>query len=118
MNGAILWCKLLVAGALVGLLAFTGCGDPMVGADSSAVGGSCDRHSDCDDICLSDWPGGMCTILCDDDADCPLDTACIQKEHGVCLLECQRDRDCPGGYECDDEDRRGHPGKRDVCVED
>ncbi len=100
------------------LCLLAGCGDASVGDHSTAVGGSCDYHSDCDDFCLTDWPGGMCTILCDDDSACPRDSACIDKEHGVCLMECSADRDCPGGYECDDEDRRGHPGKRDVCVED
>ena len=112
------WRWMLVGGAAL-LLLSSGCSED-VGEDSRTVGGMCTSNSDCRDRCLtgSDWPGGMCTVSCRDDYDCPSGSACIDKERGVCLMECRGDDECPGGYECDDEDRLGHSGKRYVCVED
>lgn len=116
----IRWSLLANLVLAVGLmLSLSACGDP-VSEDSSTVGGPCTSNDDCKEICLtgSDWPGGMCTLSCRDDADCPGGSACIDEERGVCLMECRGDEDCPSGYECDDEDRKGHRGKIHVCMED
>lgn len=115
-----LWSLLATLGLAAGLLvALPGCGDP-VGPESSTVGGMCSSDADCDEKCLTgdDWPGGMCTLSCNSNGDCPPGSACIEEERGVCLIECRGDDDCPSGYECDDEDREDGRGKADVCVED
>ena len=97
-----------------------GDGEEVVSEDSPVVGGGCFDNEGCEERCLtgSDWPGGMCTLDCDSDSDCPDASNCIAKERGVCLMECGEDDDCPSGYECDDEDREGHAGKVYVCVKD
>ena len=103
---------------LIGLA--VGCGGEEVGEDSATVGGACSSDRDCKEVCLtgSDWPGGMCSLRCDSDDDCPYGSHCIDTERGVCMMACRSDDDCPGGYECDDEDRRGHSGKIHVCEGD
>ncbi len=103
---------------LVGLSLLAGCGDDPVGENSRVVGGPCEGHSDCEERCLVSFPGGMCTLTCESDGDCPGGSACVDVQDGVCLMECQEDRDCPGGYECDDEDRFGASGEVDICEED
>ena len=68
--------------------AMIGCGGSDV---SRAVGARCDSSDECDDRCLAPtatWPGGMCTLSCDDDGDCPDDARCAAEEGGVCLFEC------------------------------
>lgn len=91
-----------------------------VNHESPTVGGDCSDDEDCEQTCLTgdDWPGGMCTLSCDDDADCPDYSYCIETERGVCLMDCYEDDDCPAGYECEDEKREGHRGEAYVCVED
>lgn len=93
------------------LVAFAfGCGDD--------IGAECSQHADCDERCVTggDFPGGMCTLSCDGDPDCPSGTSCVAEEDGICLLQCEADRDCPGGYECDDVRRRGSGGEAQVCI--
>ena len=94
--------------------------EEVVGEDSRFVGGGCFEDEACEEICMtgSDWPGGMCTLDCDDDRDCPDLSYCVAFERGICLLDCIEDEDCPIGYECDDEDRHGHRGEVYVCVKD
>jgi len=90
----------LAALALVGLAA---CQNLDVSRD---LGARCTQNADCTQKCLTDdegWPGGMCTKLCDSDADCPSDAACIVDEGGVCAFACSQDSDCAflmGGYTC------------------
>lgn len=119
----------LIAGVA---LLFSGCGEDetgdtepegteeFVGEESPTVGGTCTDNEDCQEKCLTggDWPGGMCTVSCSDDRDCPDLSYCIEEERGVCLMDCMEDDDCPSGYECEDEDREGHRGKAYVCVGD
>jgi len=70
-------------------------------------------QADCDDRCLTpsdDWPGGFCTVTCDDDGDCPGDTACIDEGNGgVCAYTCRDDQFCAflGAYQC--KERDAHP---------
>lgn len=103
--------------ALIGAAA---CADSDV---SRAVGARCDDSSECDDRCLlagDGWPGGFCTLSCDDDDDCPADTACADTEGGVCLFTCDDVPDCfflGTGWTC--QARDGRPdGEVRVCVED
>lgn len=91
-----------------------------VGPNSGLVGGRCVADTDCAHRCArSDrFPGGFCTVSCQSDADCPPDTACIEREGGVCLVRCAGHADCTiyGPYECSDQNRKGGPGKNLVCI--
>ena len=90
------------------------------GPNDGLVGGACNDHRDCKERCLEgkDYPGGMCTVDCRDDRDCPGGTYCTDKSGGVCLLACGNSGDCPGGYVCKDLDAEGGPGKIPVCIGD
>ncbi len=105
---------LIVVVFALGLMMQAGCGG------ERTVGGACDSDADCNERCLtgSDFPGGMCTVACRDDVDCPGGTDCIDKKGGVCLPVCDEHRDCFGGYRCKSEDRRGAGGKSRVCIGD
>jgi hypothetical protein len=96
--------------------------DDGVGNEGDVVGGPCTDFMDCapESYCETggDFPGGVCTLDCRDDRDCPEGTACIDKQGGICLLLCNFDSDCRQGYDCDDEDRRGASGKATVCIDD
>ncbi len=87
---------------------------------SRAVGARCDDSSECDDRCLlldADFPGGFCTLSCDDDADCPDDARCVEDEGGVCLFACEAEPGCDflgEGWSC--VTRAGRPeGEARVC---
>jgi len=72
---------------------------------SRSVGARCDGTDDCDQRCLSgaDYPGGFCTLDCDDDTDCPDDTVCVVDEGNVCLFPCAENPDCQflgAGWQC------------------
>ena len=73
---------------------------------SRMIGARCDDSDQCDDKCLLpavDWPGGFCTLMCDDDNDCDGNTACVEDEGGVCLFTCVDDTDCAflgDGWNC------------------
>ena len=66
------------------------------------VGADCARDDDCDDgyCCTeeSNCGGGMCTIACARDADCPSFMAC---EHDICFFRCDVDEDCASGQSCE-----------------
>jgi hypothetical protein len=65
---------------------------------SRTLGARCDRSDECDERCLvddaTDWPGGFCTISCDDDRACPGNSRCVAELGGVCLVGCATDDDC------------------------
>ncbi len=101
--------------ALITILAACSGGDV-----SRAVGARCDDSAECDDRCLmpSDpYPGGFCTLSCDDDADCPDDARCVDDEGGVCLFTCADEPACDFlgvGWTC--VNRLGRPeGDARVC---
>ena len=109
-------------------LALLGCGaigcdgddNEKVGPGGSLVGGSCSNSDDCQERCVrgGDYPGGMCTVGCASDDDCPRHTACISDEGGICSIVCDRGDDCADfgkEWTCKDRDRRGHSGKVGVC---
>jgi len=90
-----------------------------VGPTEITVGAPCAIDADCVDHCeRSDhYPGGMCTLRCRDDLDCPLGTNCIDDSGGICAISCADSlvcRDFGPGYACDDRDR--HNGKDKVFV--
>ena len=90
---------------------------------SRELGARCDVAAECDERCLApstDWPGGFCTITCDNDADCPTEAACIDEggNDGVCAFICASDPGCVflgAGYECHERDVHGLPVKVMVC---
>lgn len=99
---------------LVGLLA-AGCQSSDV---SRELGARCDTSDECDDRCLppaGEYPGGFCTVVCNDSGDCPSDSACADRDGGVCLFTCTADAQCAflgDGWTCKDEDERGVADKK------
>src|SRR5258708_25790976 len=90
---------------------------------SRDVGARCDVNADCNQLCLTQdggWPGGMCTLLCDGDANCPSNAACIvDQNNGVCAFRCTTDADCAflnGGYTCKPIDRHNPDTGQTVMV--
>lgn len=63
---------------------------------SRELGARCDDKDECDERCLvgERYPGGLCSLSCIRDDDCPDGSACIEVEGGVCLPGC-------GIEECD-----------------
>lgn len=107
----------LILRALIAVTSFAGlsflasCGDVTAGPDSAAVGAACTADTQCRQRCLVDdrhFPGGMCTLACANDGDCPSGSACIAEEGGVCVATCRSDADCAAfgrGFACDGEAR-------------
>jgi hypothetical protein len=109
---------------LMGVWTIAACGDDGgsvdgVGIDGDVVGGPCVDSSECADtsVCLDegDFPGGTCTVACDEDADCPAGSLCISSEGGVCLLPCDSKDDCREGYECEGKSKQNGDGESKVC---
>jgi len=106
----------LVVGLCVALAA--ACGGHHEGGIDKTIGAACGSDRDCDDRCYTggDFPGGYCSVSCESDADCPVDTFCMSESDGVCLFA------CPGfecarlgpGWECRERSRRGG-GTTTVC---
>ena len=68
-----------------------------------ASGALCRRDVDCQPglfCCTEDsnCGGGMCTLQCKDDLECPPDMAC---EHSKCFYRCDSDIDCAEGMSCE-----------------
>ncbi len=95
-----------------------GCGNSDV---SRALGARCDVSAECDTKCLppsQDWPGGFCTLLCDNDAGCPEGARCIAEAGGVCAFSCADDPSCAfldPGYVCKQRDSKAGGAKVLVC---
>ncbi len=97
------------------VVTLAGCGGGRF--DPAEVGGGCRDDRDCVERCLDgrDFPGGMCSLRCDDDSGCPGFTWCVDEKGGVCLPECEADDQCPVGYECKKTRREGSSGDAFVC---
>lgn len=82
-----LWTALVVVAA-------TGCN--VSSPVSRRIGAQCTAHDECDEICLAppDYPDGFCSVVCDDNGDCPADSACVDSGQGICLFTCQEPADC------------------------
>ena len=93
------------------VVSLASCGDITAGPDSATVGAACTADTQCQQQCLVNdrhFPGGMCTLACAKDADCPSGSACIAEEGGVCVVTCRSDADCAAfgrGFACDGEAR-------------
>lgn len=108
--------KLVAAISVLFVLSLAACGNHA----GRQVGAACVVDGDCDggSMCLrgGDYPGGLCSMHCNNTNQCPSIAACIKKDGGVCLVLCQTDHDCPGGWKCKDKDLQGEPGKAGVCL--
>jgi len=115
---AFFWNVAAIAGACGG--GGSSFGAEGVGPGGKAVGGTCTVDADCASQCVGGdhYPGGMCTLSCRDDRDCPAGTECIDDQGGICAISCRSDSDCAGlgaGYACDRTDRHGASGETFVC---
>lgn len=105
---------------MIAVALLCGCGDSA--EVSRSVGARCDANDECDGRCLmgATYPGGFCTISCDDDGDCPGSSRCVEVEGGVCLFSCDDPLDCEflgTGWDCTDEAPRPRdPNMMDVKV--
>ena len=93
--------------------------------EDDVVGATCSRQSDCRFQCelpSPDFPGGYCTVACQNDTGCPRgDTLCMDVAGGICLFVCTGNADCQflgPGWICGDRDRKGQGGKANVCIGD
>ena len=89
-------------------------------AGARTVGAACISDSQCAFRCArgSHYPGGMCTVPCRDDFDCPSGTACVDDEGGICAFVCDFDDRCATfgpEYRCDSTSRHGSGGDIRVC---
>jgi hypothetical protein len=102
-------------------LAVAGCGNDAVGKNGNVVGGSCSASGGCagGSVCLTDtmYPGGMCSIVCQQQSDCPNHTVCVQEGGGRCLLACSSASDCRSGYACQDKSTLNPAGHATVCIQ-
>jgi hypothetical protein len=82
--------SLLVVVVAAAALAAAACESSAV---SRALGARCDSSDECDDRCLTspEYPGGFCSVSCDDDGDCPSGARCVAEQGGVCLFDCRLD---------------------------
>ena len=103
---------------LILVLAVAACSSSSnVGRD---VGARCDSSDECDDRCLppADFPGGFCTLSCEQDEQCPGGTYCVDVEGGVCLFDCNENVDCEflgADYQCRTEAPRTGGENVEVC---
>jgi hypothetical protein len=101
-------------------LSLVSCGGGTAGPNSTVVGAACTADTQCQQECLINdrhFPGGMCTIPCASDGDCPAGSFCIAEEGGVCVVACSTDADCAGfgrGFACDQEGRQTG-GEASIC---
>jgi hypothetical protein len=97
-------------------LALTACSSEPV---SRSIGARCDVSSECDERCLTggDFPGGFCSISCDNNTGCPNGTVCMNDQGGACMFTCAADPDCAflgAGWTCKEVDAKP-TGKVMVC---
>jgi hypothetical protein len=89
---------------------------------SRSVGARCDVNDECDGRCLlpgADYPGGFCTLDCDDDADCPGNSACVEEQGNICLFRCDEAPDCEflgTGWTCQERPAAGTTDQVMVCL--
>lgn len=79
------------------ILMLAACGGA-ASSTSKVVGGACATDRDCDHRCITSdtFGGGMCTVSCTTDNDCPTGSACLASSHDgpFCAVTCSIDSDC------------------------
>jgi hypothetical protein len=112
---------LLTLGLLGSALVFEACGEVTAGPTSRSVGAACTTDAQCAQTCLIDerhFPGGMCTLACASNADCPGGSVCLSEESGVCVVACATDADCAPfgrGFVCDQDELQSGGGTASIC---
>lgn len=92
-----------------------------VGPGGRTIGAACSTDRDCTNRCVTGdrhYPGGICSLSCTSDAQCPAGSACIDDSGGICMATCQNNSDCSAfgrGFLCDRENRVGASGEVSVC---
>jgi hypothetical protein len=83
------------------------CGDGgggVAGSDSTLVGAACAENAECDLLLCQqgdEMPGGICTVSCSGNQDCPSRSACAVLTPGwLCMVSCAGDADCRPQYSC------------------
>jgi len=105
--------------ALLLVVVLAGCAEDTLGPD---IGGRCQSNSECSQRCLphNDYPGGFCTLACDDDRGCTRGAICMAREGGVCLFPCAAEAECAflgQGWVCEVlSSKTGEPRQRGVCI--
>jgi hypothetical protein len=95
---------------------------PPAAGSVDIVGASCKTDADCPSSwCVHDrnYPGGMCSVHCQSDADCLMGTVCVQDAGGMCALPCTTTEACMnvanGNYVCSLTAAKGKSGTLYVC---
>jgi hypothetical protein len=105
------------------MLVAAGCG-PHVGAQGSDVGAPCTSNAQCSSTCLmgnDHYPGGMCTMVCTSDVQCPKGSVCTgggNQQSGFCAVSCATPADCAAfgrAFTCDATNHLGVGGDTLVC---
>jgi hypothetical protein len=105
---------------IASLVVAAACGGHGEGDIDELVGAACTSDRDCESRCYldnNDYPGGFCSLSCQSDNDCPIDTYCMSQSGGVCLFACPP-FDCARlgpEWECHQK-ARVHNGSVSVCV--
>jgi hypothetical protein len=106
--------------AVFALIALCSVGCSVSSNVSRELGARCDNMDDCDGRCLppADFPGGFCTVSCEQDSDCDSDAVCADVEGGVCLFQCGEAPDCGflgAGWTCAAQMSRGSTEEVNAC---
>lgn len=103
---------------IVGALVIAACGGHDPGDIDEVVGATCASDRECEVRCYlgGAFPDGFCSLPCESDNECPVDTHCMSESGGVCMFTCPElncDRLGPG-WECRDKSRK-NGGNISVC---
>jgi hypothetical protein len=97
----------------------------IAGCPSGATGDACETADDCADgqcIVGGSFPEGVCTPMCNTNADCPDDFSCISRSSGICLQNCDSTAFCEDlrgeAWQCRDESLEDGGGNAMVCIGD
>jgi hypothetical protein len=76
-------------------------------APGSQIGAPCTSSQACgaQAFCLTDHPGGYCTLACSETSACPVGSGCLALGDAggtYCLSLCRFNSDCRDGYACDE----------------
>lgn len=86
--------NVLLTAACLAAFGAQACADSEV---DRTLGARCDAVSDCEQRCLMpsrNTPGGMCSLSCTKNSDCPGDSVCADRDGGICLYPCKTETQC------------------------
>lgn len=85
------------------------------------TGDACTSDKDCPTMCQTGggFPGGICTLECEMDSECPTGFVCISDSSGICMPTCTDDQSCTdargAGWECREKSKQSGGGTANVC---